>query len=259
MLFLALIGSAIFFYDSFYSEHTSVEDSKDRLSSQKIFSKEEKLSINSGEFIQIPNRDGLNPKTGRDFYMMLWLKSKRYPVADQRMLLFNKIDGSTKPLGYAFGISRYDNDFYPQVYWRGPKKGRWFSFSKFFPKPKRWYGFLISYTENAYLGLHLLRADGDSIDVKKLGGQIVENVRPESAGDLFIGSLHNKHFLGNIAKFLAFAPSPEEHSLKDVLERIKNSPEIDFSDYEDMNPVLYLDTKSMKDLVSNQELALKQH
>ena len=97
----------IFFYDSFYSENTSLEDSKDRLGSQKIFSKEEKLSINTGEFLQIPNSDGLNAKAGRDFYTMLWLKSKRYPVADQRMLLFNKIDGSAKPLGYAFGTVSY--------------------------------------------------------------------------------------------------------------------------------------------------------
>ena len=219
--------------------------------SQKDFFKSAKL-IDYSKYIKVKNSAQLNPQVDNDFSILFWFKAKNTPATGTRMPILYKFNQENKKEGFALSISNYNNTYRPEIYWNNEAdEGRWFSFNEINLKQKNWNAFLISFTENKYLGLHFftLNRKGDVIS-QNLGGYLVENIIASSEADLEFGSVGNKTFSGLFGNLLIINKSKGELELINLIKRIAESPEVDLNELREFSPVVYINS-SLQDDIAN--------
>ncbi len=203
--------------------------------------------------VSFKDQQEFNPKKDLSFSVIIWLRFKEITKQEQRTFILRKYS-QKEQTGYALAFNQFEDGFYPQIFWTKKQEGKWLTFQKFKPQPHRWYGFLLTFTDNKYLGLHLLKPEkvSDQISLKNLGGYILEDTFPISNAKLEIGSIGTKIFNGSIAKVSFYKSDSKNFELLDFLETLKSaSVDSKFEEYPSYDlefEKIQKSTKKTKDL-----------
>lgn len=201
----------------------------------------EKKGIKRARFITIPRSSAYNPEKDKNFFVLFWFKGDTYPQNGQEMQLLAKYDTEGENPGFALRIANYNSALHPQIYWKNSKgEGRWYSFADIkIPANKR-RAFLISFTDNQFLGLHLFFLNSKKyLTVRNLGGHEVLDIFPDSKSKLRLGSLNDRLFSGQIGK--TFVISDSKLQLGELSEFLQDKPDFQEEDLKDFKVLFYRD------------------
>ncbi len=223
---IASIGTAFLFKDSINRQAPALVSSP-----KHIFSEFQNFKLGQG--IDYQDRPEFNPEIDQNFGILIWLKFKAITNIDQRIFILRKYKGESDT-GYALAFNQFNDGFYPQVFWPTKADSNWLTFQKFKPVQNRWYGFLLTFTDNKYLGLQILKPNKarPGITLENLGGYILKDSLPVNSAKLEIGSIGTHIFNGSIAKISFFKSPTKDFKLIDLIDALKtSSPATSLKDY----------------------------
>ncbi len=175
---------------------------------------------------KIKDSAALQPETGKDFLLLLWLKLHKLPKIGSRMILISKYDAVSKERnGYALGLMRAEEGFRPIVYWTSAKDGaRWYTFSEVPIEIDTWFMLsVISYQDR--LGVHIGTRKDEQAELKLAGGfdfgatsSAISNI------DLTFIPLQETSLKGSIGPFAIISKVDLWRDLKDTLKEIVAEP-----------------------------------
>lgn len=182
-----------------------------------------------GSFIRVRDSKTLQPESGKDFAIGVWVNFKRVPDQGETIQFLSKIDSKSRHLkGYSLGVTSDGEVIKPVVHWKdGEGKGRTFLFSPFPLIPGVWTFFGVAAIKSQYLGVHAgTMVEADKIDLRLLGGyDLGQEVLPESASDLTLGSIDST-FRGRVGPFGVFSDDDIADDLKDLLKDLTRRPQV---------------------------------
>jgi hypothetical protein len=142
-----------------------------------------------------------NPIAQERFLVTAWFKLRRLPAPGEQLILFSKYEGSPLPSnGYALALRQDELALRPLVFWGDASTpGRWYDFPAVELSSKDWFAFAMSFSDDRYLGLHLITTHDQGNQVRLLGGyELSTAVVPSSTAPLILGAPRDRPFRGLI-------------------------------------------------------------
>lgn len=188
-----------------------------------------------GSYLQIASSDSQalgNPVASERFLVSTWFKLRRLPAPGEQLILFSKYEGNPLPTnGYALALRQDEHALRPMVFWGdAATHGRWYDFPAVELSSKDWFAFALSFSEDRYLGLHLITTDELGNQVRLLGGyELSTTVIPSSSAPLILGAPRDRSFrglIGPIGIFTGNALSDSRQVINQIAEVPFQLPEI---------------------------------
>ena len=131
-----------------------------------------------GESINYQNKKEFFPIKGRDLFVYTWIKVKRYPKDDSRLIFISDLEEENDNFGYAVALTRTQDGIHPQVYWKDKltKKNQlnpnyWLDFPAIADYSDIWVVYILSFRHGHILGLNLgVAITEDKVNSKLIGG-----------------------------------------------------------------------------------------
>lgn len=139
----------------------------------------------------------LYPGAGEDFYLSIYIKFQKLPAPGEKVFLLKRFgQDSYREAGYALAIEGERDGYRPMLYWSsGEGTGRWFSYAPVKLVEKEWIGFIMHYSRENILGLHVQQQG----QLFQLGGySFKQAVIPDTDVPLAIGAVGTGNFRGRI-------------------------------------------------------------
>lgn len=178
-----------------------------------------------GTSFRVFDETKLNPQKGNDFVLTLWVKFRKLPKEDGRIVLLTKYDASTAyKQGYAVAIDKKSTGFRGSVFWQDMNNnGRWYTFDEIPIIVGNWFMFTISFTSNEHLAFHYTYSIGEKVFTKLIGAYKISAI-PASVSSFRVGSLVSQIFDGKIGTVSLIKTSNVEENLNDIIkENFMNS------------------------------------
>lgn len=153
-----------------------------------------------GESIRILDGKILNPTKDKEFVVNLWVKFRKFPRGNDRIVLLTKFDSKTLyRQGYGIAVEKNDiGKFRGSLFWQDiHNNGRWFTFEEIPVKTGIWYMFTLIYSNNKYLAMYYTYEEEGKVHTRLLGAHEVEAL-PASDSPFQVGSVVSKTFNGRV-------------------------------------------------------------
>lgn len=196
---------------------------------QDLFSNPFSITV-QGSYLQVASVDNQavgNPVASERFLVSTWFKLRRLPAPGEQLILFSKYEGNPLPTnGYALALRQDEHALRPIVFWGdAATHGRWYDFPAVELSSKDWFAFTLSFSEDRYLGLHLITTDDIGNQVRLLGGyELSTAVIPSSSAPLILGAPRDRPFRGLIGPVGIFTGA----ALRDSRQLINQMAEVPF-------------------------------
>lgn len=188
-----------------------------------------------GDFASVASDPVLDSKEGEDFLFFFWFKAREQPKFGEKIVAVSKGEGYAEDaIGYALGyVGAEGGAVRPYVFWRdSEKRGNAFVFSELELDPKTWYLFVLSFSDDQFLGIHVVphglrvaMKKGEKDSAKLMGGYTLEGgSSPKTDSKLVVGADRLGPFRGKIGSFGIFRGEGLSEKLPSVLEGLALDP-----------------------------------
>ncbi len=153
-----------------------------------------------GESIRINDNKILNPTKDKEFVVNLWVRFRKFPRDNERIVLLTKYDSQTLyRQGYGMAVEKKGAGiFRGSLFWQDiHNNGRWFTFEEIELKTGMWYMFTLIYSNNKYLAMYYTYEEDNKIHTRLLGAHEVVAL-PASDTPFQVGSVVSKKFNGRV-------------------------------------------------------------
>jgi hypothetical protein len=166
--------------------------------SRDFFSQSAKIRF-PNSFIAVQHNGALMPQKGKDLIIFFWVNFSKLPHEERRHIVLLDYDAKAEfKSGYGFAIKKINNQFLPEVYWKGSlaDRGGWYIFPEIPLELKQWVMFAVSIRDEKLLGLHYARLF--SFDSTRPGAVSLEEVLQtlkESNRDVLTEKINNSFYI----------------------------------------------------------------
>ena len=213
--------------------------SENQQNAKNLLLEEEKLfgttiNINrAGAAVKLSSSAGVSlaPMLGEDYIVSFWIKPSRLPQASEKILIAGLSDFSpSSKEGFLFGLKRDEQQgsaaIRPIVFWGDGSSGQWFTFSEMDLLPQTWALFVISFSEDRYLGLHMASLSAtNKPNVRILGGyEVATGTLAKSPQPLRLGSVNKGRFRGKLGPLGILSGPGIASDITNIVEEMAAQP-----------------------------------
>lgn len=183
----------------------------------------------AGDYVVVPQSEQLDTKEGEDFFVFSWVKLRRLPKPDEKVMYFAKtqVEGG-RTFGYAVGLVRTGEVYRPIVHWEDDQgHGGSYLFTELLFAPKHWLLLAFGVVDNKVLTLSSAMPSPQTKEMAITfhGSHELEiPVVAVSPANILLGSTRAGNFRGFIGPFGVFRGEKLAEHFKEIVEELTDEP-----------------------------------